>query len=92
MAAQQRQGQITRSPHGGVESVQSTTSVSAAGWQQQRWPQEQERAWEARLRDLQQCICELLIKNQKLRDSLMSATNHQCQEFANGHEHNIKRN
>jgi hypothetical protein len=34
-----------------------------------------EKEWEGHLRNLQQCICELLIKNQQLRVSLMSATN-----------------
>lgn len=92
MADQQRQNPMTQSPLGSVESVQSMRSESAAGWQQQKWRQEQERAWEVHLRDLQQCICELLIKNQKLRDLLMSATNHQHQGFANGYEDNVKRN
>jgi hypothetical protein len=75
MGAQQRQYPLTQSPPGDIEPAQSLACVSAAGWQQQRWRQEQEKEWEGHLRNLQQCICELLIKNQQLRVSLMSATN-----------------
>jgi hypothetical protein len=60
--------------------VKDLTNASAAGWWQQQWHKEQEREWENRLSDLRQCICELLIKNQQLRDSLTSATCHQSKE------------
>jgi hypothetical protein len=33
----------------------------------------QEDSWQGRLRGLEQCLCELLMENQRLRMSLMSA-------------------
>jgi hypothetical protein len=62
--------------------VKDLTNASAAEWRQQQWHKEQEREWENRLSDLRQCICELLIKNQQLRESLTSATSHQSKESA----------
>jgi hypothetical protein len=64
---------VQSSPHG-VAPVQDSTNASAAEWRHQKWRQEHEREWECRLRDLRQCICELLIKNQQLRQSLTAAT------------------
>lgn len=69
MAAQLRQTFLTESPPRNIERAESLISTSAAGWQKQKWYQQQERQWEGRLNDLQQCICELLIKNQQLRES-----------------------
>ena len=46
-----------------------------AGRQQRLWYQAQQRFREYRLSDLQQYICELLIKNQQLRWSLESERN-----------------
>jgi hypothetical protein len=60
-------------------------------WQQQKWRQEQEKEWESHLTSLQQCICELLVKNQKLRDSLMSAKERN-EELGDGYDQNIRRN
>jgi hypothetical protein len=43
--------------------------------------QQREEDWRRRLRNLQECICGLLIRNQELRMALLeSATNHQCAE------------
>jgi len=47
--------------------------------------------YEAQLRLLQQYICELLIKNQRLRWSLKAATNHQCEDFPDDHDQNVTR-
>ena len=69
MAAQLRQTVLAQSPPRNIERAKNLISTSAAVWQQQKWYQQQERQWEGRLNDLQQCICELLIKNQQLRES-----------------------
>jgi hypothetical protein len=68
------------------------TSASGAGWQQLKWRQEQERVWEGHLRSLQQCIGELLIKNQRLRTPLSSTTNHRYREPDNEYDSNVARN
>jgi hypothetical protein len=60
--------------------VEDLTNASAAEWWQQQCYKEQEREWENRLSDLRQCICELLITNQQLRESLTSVTCHQSKE------------
>jgi hypothetical protein len=92
MAAQLRQDALTQSRRGDIELAQHLVSACAAAWQQQRWHQEQEKEWEGHLKSLQQCICELLIKNQNLRDSLMSATQLQCKEPEDEYDRNVKRN
>jgi hypothetical protein len=68
MAAQLRQDFLTESRPRNIERAKNLISTSAE-WQQQKWHQQQERQWEGRLNDLQQCIGELLIKNQRLRES-----------------------
>jgi hypothetical protein len=60
-------------------------------WQQQKWRQEQEKEWESHLTSLQQCICELLVKNQKLRDSLTSAKERN-EKFGDGYDQNMRSN
>ena len=83
MTDQQRQEPLTQSTPSDLEPVQE--------WRQEKWDQGQEKEWEVRLRSLQQCICELLIKNQQLRWLLESATNHQCREFADEYDQNVAR-
>lgn len=89
MAANQRQDRPTQSAPRNIESAQHFASV--AGWQQLKWRQEQEREWEGHLKSLQQCIGELLIKNQWLRTPLLSTTNHRM-EVANEYDNNVARN
>jgi hypothetical protein len=81
MTDQQRQEHLTQSSPSNVARAQDLTSVSDAGWRQEKWDHRHEQEWEARLGNLEQCICELLIKNQKLRWLLESGPN-QRQEFA----------
>lgn len=76
MAVQQRQQRFAPTQSGGAGKEWSSRSASAARWQQRKWQQEQEREWEGHLRCLHQCICEVLVKNQQLRESLRSTTNH----------------
>jgi hypothetical protein len=91
MTDQQRQQPLTQSSPSGIEPVQDLASASATGWRQEKCDQGQENEWEARLENLQQLICDLLIKNQQLRWLLEAATNHQCQEFANEYDQNVAR-
>ena len=91
MTDQERQEPHTQSSSSGTEPVRSLASASAARWWQEHWNQEDEKEYEARLKNLQQWICELLIKNQKLRESLESATNRQCQEFSDEYDQNVAR-
>jgi hypothetical protein len=92
MAAQERQDHLTQSPSGNIEPARHLTSASGAGWQLLKWRQEQEREWEGHLRSLQQCIGELLIKNQRLRNPLPSTTNHRYREPDNKYDSNVARN
>jgi hypothetical protein len=66
MSNQQRQ-ESTQSPHTNFEPAWGLTTASVAGRQQETVDKGQEKEWEAHLRNLQQLICELLIKNQQLR-------------------------
>lgn len=91
MTDQLRQGSLTESYPDHVGAGQGLTHASVAGWRQQKWHQELEREWEGRLSDLRQCICELLIKNQQLRESVESATNHRHQELDNECDQSVGR-
>ena len=83
MTDQLRQETPSESSPRDVEPNWASTSAPAARWRQQKWQQEQEKQWECHLSNLQQCVCELLIKNQQLRESLKSARNRQYQDFEN---------
>ena len=92
MTGQQRQEPFTELSTRDVESARDLMTASAARWQQQKWYQEQEGQWEKRLSDLQQCICELLFKNQRLRELLMSATVNESRESAHEYDQEVTRN
>ena len=92
MTDQQRQEPLTQSSAGNVERVERSMCASAAGLRLQDWQQEQEKEWECQLRNLQQSICELLIKNQQLRESLNSATNRRSLEVDNEYHQKFARN
>ena len=83
MAANQRQDRQAQSASNNIKSAQHFTRASVTGWQQLKWRREQEREWEGHLRSLQQCIGELIIKNQRLRTPLPSTTNHRHTEADN---------
>jgi hypothetical protein len=72
MAAQIPNDALTQPHPRNIQSSQRSASAPAAGLRQQKWRQEQEKEWDRHLRKLQQCICDLLIKNQQLRQSLES--------------------
>jgi hypothetical protein len=58
------------SPAEPIASLQSTGRTSGAGSQLNPTPEESHQACQCRLGNLQECICELLIKNQQLRMAL----------------------
>jgi hypothetical protein len=92
MVPQQRQNPPARTSRNDAEAMLGLSSALAAGCQRQKWQQEQEKEWECHLRNLRQCLCELLIRNQQLRESLMSASNHQVREGADEYDQNLSGN
>jgi hypothetical protein len=92
MAAHQRQDRPVQPAARNIEPAQQFTNASVARWQQLKWRQEQEREWEGHLRSLQQCIGELLIKNQELRNRPSSTTNHRYAEADNEYDRSVARN
>jgi hypothetical protein len=58
------------SPAEPIASLQATGRTSGAGSQLTPTPEESHQAWRFQLGNLQECICELLIKNQQLRMAL----------------------
>lgn len=77
MGAQLQRELVTESPACDFGTGPGLLSASAAGWRAQKWSRDLEKEWQGRLNDLQQCICELLVKNQQLRESIKSTQNHQ---------------
>ena len=62
-------------------SAQRQTDAVEPRMQYEEPSQEREEDWRRRLHSLQECICELLIRNQELRMMLQdSATNYQSWE------------
>jgi hypothetical protein len=80
MAAQPYQEPFAHAHARTIEPMQRSRSASVAGLRHEQPHQGLEEEWHERLRSLQHCICELLIKNQQLRMALESTTNHQAQE------------
>jgi len=58
------------SPAESIASLQATGRTSGDGSQFNPTSEESHQAWQFRLGNLQECICELLIKNQQLRMAL----------------------
>ena len=77
-----RQHQESHAPFAGcTASVKRQTDAVEPGMQYEGPGQEQEEDLRRILHRLQECICELLIRNQQLRISLLdSATNHKSAE------------
>ena len=77
-----RQHQESHAPSSGcTDSVKRQTDAVEPGMQYEGPGQEQEEDWRRSVHSLQECICELLIRNQELRISLLdSATNHKSAE------------
>lgn len=76
-----RQRQSLAPPQACATSTQRQTDVGESRIRCEEPGQEREEDWRRSLHSLQKCICELLIKNQELRMSLLnSATKHQSGE------------
>jgi septal ring factor EnvC (AmiA/AmiB activator) len=78
MDARQRHVATAQVPPSPAVSEESWFDGSTAAPRHQRKELEQE--WQDQLRVLQQWICELLIKNQQLREALASANRQQAKE------------
>ncbi|MGO9940301.1 MAG: hypothetical protein ACLPH3_21745 [Terracidiphilus sp.] len=73
MATDQSEEPFAQMPAGAFAREQGSTSASTERQRDERWMKRDEDIWQHRLETLQQCVCELLIKNQQLRMAL-SAT------------------
>jgi hypothetical protein len=92
MTEQQRQQPLTSSSTRDIEPTRDLRSEPSAKWKRNNSDQGLlEREYEAHVRILQQYICELLIKNQRLRWLLQSATNHRCEDFTNDYNQKVSR-
>ena len=89
MTEQQRQEPRIRSVPKNVVAARTSSNISPEVSQRIAQDVGQQTQHEAQLRDLQQYICELLIKNQRLRWLLESARNHQCEELADDYDQNV---
>jgi hypothetical protein len=74
MPAEQRQEPLPQAVPGSVAPVERSASTPVTGFRRDRPEAESAEDSEDRMGSLQQQICELLIKNQRLRMSLELAT------------------
>ncbi len=80
MCTPQHLESLVPSPACTISAQRQTDSVEPR-MQYEEPSQEREEDWRRRLHSLQECICELLIRNQELRMMLQdSATNYQSWE------------
>jgi hypothetical protein len=80
MATQQYQEPFTQAHASTIGPVQRLRGASVAGLRYEQADLGLEEEWYERLRSLQRCVCELLLKNQQLRMALESTTNHRAEE------------
>jgi hypothetical protein len=73
LAAPKRQEHFAQTNSGGTSPVQKTKSELIEKRGHEEWKQRIEEDWQSRLETLQQCVCQLLLKNQQLRMALMAA-------------------
>jgi hypothetical protein len=76
MAAQKRGEhftQTTQTTLGVIPPGHCAKRALAEGHGHEEWKQTTDADWQRHLETLQQCVCELLLKNQQLRMSLMAA-------------------
>ena len=74
MVDRQRQDvPVTASSHS-IVAAQHLIRASGIEVKQEQANEKGEEEWQVRLRALQDCICELLVKNQQLRTELESVT------------------
>jgi hypothetical protein len=73
MASQMRQEHFAHSNSGAIALKQATERVLTERHAHEEWMRRIEEAWQGHLATLQQCVCELLLKNQQLRMALKAA-------------------
>ena len=73
MAAQKRQKYFAQAHSGIVSPEESAKRALIEGAGHEEWKQRLDEDWQSHLETLQKYVCELLIKNQKLRIALSSA-------------------
>lgn len=73
MAIQRRREHFAQTNSGAITPEQSTERAFIERHGHEEWKQRIEASWQGHLETLQQCVCELLLKNQQLRMALMAA-------------------
>jgi hypothetical protein len=73
MATQRRQEHFAQMDSGVISPEQRTKGAPSDRRGHKEWEQRIEKDWQSHLESLQQCVCELLLKNQQLRIALMAA-------------------
>jgi hypothetical protein len=76
MAAQKRQDYFVQTNGGAIAPGQKRSPNERHGHEE--WKQRTEADWQSQLETLQQCVCELLLKNQQLRMELVAASEPEC--------------
>jgi hypothetical protein len=80
MTAQPPQELFEQVPRCAISTVQHLTGSPFAGPLHEQSCQSSEEVLQEQLRRLQQCVCELLIKNQQLRMLLSQQMNHMAKD------------
>ncbi len=65
--------QTTQTNSGVIPAEHCAKGALGGGHGHDAWKQRSEADWQRHLETLQQCVCELLLKNQQLRMSLVAA-------------------
>jgi hypothetical protein len=72
MATQRRQGHFAQTNSEAIATEQNTDRAHIERHGHEEWTQRIDEAWQGHLEILQQCLCELLLKNQQLRMALIA--------------------
>ena len=72
-ATQRRQEHFAQTSSGTIAYEQRPERALIERHGHEEWKQRLDEAWQGHLETLQQCVCELLVKNQRLRMAMMSA-------------------
>lgn len=70
VAPQRRQEHFAQMNSGAIAQKQTTERALGDRHGHEEWTQGIEQAWRGHLESLQECLCELLLKNQQLRMAL----------------------
>jgi hypothetical protein len=73
MATQARREHLAQTNPEAIALGQQTERALTERHGHEAWKQRMEETWQGHLQTLQQCVCELLVKNQQLRMALMAA-------------------